>query len=133
MLKSPPGIMPRGIICVYTSNMIWLQKICIPVEILFTCRNLLNRSPIYTHTTIPDLHVVDDIPIPIEYSYDKDLVFLHASILYWNCLLRQLENLSLEHIYMPTIVNYCSTCKKSLTLESKLRDPFSLLMVDRIC
>ena len=53
-------------------------EISIPVEILFTCRYLLNRSPIYTHTTIPDLHVVDNIPIPIEYSYDKDLVFLHA-------------------------------------------------------
>jgi len=36
-------------------------EISIPVENLFTCRYLLNRSPIYTHTTIPDLHVVDDI------------------------------------------------------------------------
>jgi hypothetical protein len=122
--------MPRGIICVCTSNIIWLQKISIPVEILFTCRNLLNRSPIHTHTTIPDLHVVDDIPIPIEYSYEKDLVFLHASIMY-SVSFRQLEN-----IYMSTIVNYCSTGKNSLTMESKLRDPFSetpLLMVGRIC
>jgi len=67
-------------------------EISIPVENLFTCR-YLNRSPIYTHTTIPDLHVVDDIPIPIEYSYGKDLGSIPAcmgSILYWN---RQLENL----------------------------------------
>jgi hypothetical protein len=34
------------------------------VEFLFTC---LNRSP---HNTIPDLHVVDGIPIQIEYSYE---------------------------------------------------------------
>ena len=88
--------MPRGIICVSTSNMIWLQKISIPVEILFTCRYLFNRSPIYTHTTIPDLHVVDDIPIPIpiEYSYDKDLIFLHA----WVAFCTRTVNLRTYHL-----------------------------------
>jgi len=72
-------------------------------ENFYTCRNpfylqisLFNRSPIYTHTTIPDLHVVDDIPIPIpiEYSYDKDLIFLHA----WVAFCTRTVNLRTYHL-----------------------------------